>query len=112
MRSGAMIAIVFVHNLLRRHPSCSILLHKALPAGTASSATSASQQNGNAEPHAAGSSHPADDIQGELSSCSYLAMPQQLHALGVPFLRFVCDIKCGHKTDTAFTLALCCCWVN
>lgn len=62
MRVGAMIAIVFVHNLLRRHPSCSILLHKPLPAGAASTATSASHRNGNAEPHAAGSPQAAEKL--------------------------------------------------
>ncbi len=29
--AGAMIAIAFVHNLLRRHPACTVLLHRPLP---------------------------------------------------------------------------------
>ena len=31
MPAGAMIAIAFVHNLLRRHPACTVLLHQPLP---------------------------------------------------------------------------------
>ena len=42
--AGAMLAIAFVHNLLRRHPACTVLLHRqpseAQPGAGASAATS------------------------------------------------------------------------
>ncbi len=41
--AGALIAIVFIHNLLRRHPSCVQLVHRAPPGGLAAVATSIPQ---------------------------------------------------------------------
>ncbi|DBB17430.1 TPA: hypothetical protein ACH3X3_014459 [Trebouxia sp. C0006] len=38
---GAIIAIAFIHNLLRRHPSCSVLLNKPLSSTSHSSAAAA-----------------------------------------------------------------------
>jgi hypothetical protein len=35
--AGAMIAIAFVHNLLRRHPACTVLLHRPTPVAARSS---------------------------------------------------------------------------
>lgn len=49
-----MIAIAFVHNLLRRHPACTVLLHRATPAAArstdASSAATEPDQLANGKP--------------------------------------------------------------
>ncbi len=41
--AGALIAIVFIHNLLRRHPACVQLVHRAPPGGLAAVATTIPQ---------------------------------------------------------------------
>ncbi len=78
--AGAMIAIAFVHNLLRRHPSCNVLLHKPQSPAAAPAATSAAQAasgagasvNGTAEAipqngHANGGSESAPNGQPDAS---------------------------------------------
>lgn len=50
-----MIAIAFVHNILRRHPSCNVLLHKPEAAAATAAATSAAQASNGAAAVANGS---------------------------------------------------------
>jgi U3 small nucleolar RNA-associated protein 19 len=41
---SAMLCIAFIHNIVRRHPSCMVLLHKPLKAGSSSSGKQQQQQ--------------------------------------------------------------------
>jgi hypothetical protein len=41
-----MIAIAFVHNLLRRHPSCTVLLHRSSPSAPTAASHARGQQTG------------------------------------------------------------------
>ncbi len=66
--AGAMIAIAFVHNLLRRHPACTVLLHRPIPAAArstdAGTAATEANQLSNGMPDA---SQPASDQPGTQS---------------------------------------------
>lgn len=63
MRAGAMLCIAFVHNLLRRHPACNVLLHRPSPKppAAAAAAPQAGKPAAGAEPQKSS----ADEDAGE-----------------------------------------------
>jgi U3 small nucleolar RNA-associated protein 19 len=62
--SGAMVALGFIHNLIRRHPSCMVLLHRPPSAGASSAAAAAAGAKGAAAVAAPGAGEdPYDEAQ-------------------------------------------------
>jgi U3 small nucleolar RNA-associated protein 19 len=73
--AGAIIAVAFVHNLLRRHPACCVLLHRPTPRQAPDQATaSAPTENGEGfqEPSSAGPSEGQQDSNAAPGHDPYL----------------------------------------
>jgi U3 small nucleolar RNA-associated protein 19 len=54
VRAGALLSIAFVHNIIRRHPACMVMLHKPTAAGGSNGAAAAGS-NGSSAAATAGS---------------------------------------------------------
>ena len=68
LAAGAMIAIAFVHNLLRRHPACTVLLHQPQPSAPVHADASAATREASsvADEQAAGQDPlPEQHVQSE-----------------------------------------------
>ena len=82
MRTGAMLAIAFVHNLLRRHPACNVLLHRPSPKVPTEAAESPEEANSTvaeAEPESL-----ADECAGEEADADVANPKQHRRALEDP----------------------------
>lgn len=79
---GAMLAVAFIHNLIRRHPSCMVLLHRipSLPAAGSGSAGAAGGADVGAGPR--GGDAEADGLPNGAAKRSKLAQQQAAQQLG------------------------------
>lgn len=73
MRAGAMLAIAFVHNLLRRHPACNVLLHRPSPKQPTKPAEVPVKSAAGAKPHG-----PAAEDDGEEAHPAAAASQEQV----------------------------------